>query len=51
VLIATQVGSTHWFYFFILWWAPYVLINVFATQERITRDSGADRGPQRAELG
>jgi len=36
VLIATQVGSTHWFYFFILWWAPYVLINVFSTQERIS---------------
>ncbi len=39
VLIATQVGSTHWFYFFILWWAPYVLINVFATQERISAGS------------
>jgi len=36
VLIATQVGSEHWFYFFILWWTPYVLINVFASQERIT---------------
>jgi hypothetical protein len=36
VLIATQVGSTHWFYFFILWWTPYVLINAFATQESIT---------------
>jgi hypothetical protein len=36
VLIATQVGSTHWFYFFILWWTPYVLINAFTTQERIT---------------
>lgn len=39
VLIATQVGSTHWFYFFILWWTPYVLISAFATQERI---SGAE---------
>ncbi|MEO7197267.1 MAG: glycosyltransferase 87 family protein, partial [Solirubrobacterales bacterium] len=36
LLIATQVGSEHWFYFFILWWAPYVLINVFASQERIS---------------
>jgi hypothetical protein len=35
VLIATQAGSMHWFYFFILWFAPYVLINVFATQRRI----------------
>ncbi len=43
VLIATQVGSTHWFYFFILWWTPYVLINVFATQERISGDRGVER--------
>jgi hypothetical protein len=42
LLIATQVGSTHWFYFFVIWWTPYVLINAFATQERI---SGRDREP------
>lgn len=36
VLIATQVGSEHWFYFFILWWTPYVLINLFGSQERIS---------------
>ncbi len=51
VLIATQVGSTHWFYFFILWWAPYVLINVFATQRRITpgdESAAADVDPAAA---
>ena len=37
VLIATQVPSEHWFYFFILWWTPYVLIAAFGEQERITR--------------
>jgi hypothetical protein len=42
LLIATQVGSTHWFYFFILWWTPLVLVNVFAAQERVT---GADPSP------
>jgi hypothetical protein len=45
LLILTQVGSTHWFYFFILWWAPYVLVTLFAGQERIaarTRDLNAD---------
>jgi len=43
LLIATQVGSTHWFYFFVIWWTPYVLINAFATQERITgRDPAPD---------
>lgn len=41
VLIATQVGSTHWFYFFILWWTPYVLINAFATQERVTPEGAS----------
>jgi hypothetical protein len=57
LLIATQAGSTHWFYFFILWWTPYVLANVFASQRRITspRDAAAaagslaDRRPQLAE--
>ena len=48
VLIATQVGSTHWFYFFILWWTPYVLVNAFATQERITVARGGDVDPAAA---
>lgn len=41
LLIATQVGSEHWFYFFIVWWVPYVLVSAFATQRRVTP---ADRG-------
>ena len=41
LLIATQVGSTHWFYFFILWFVPYVLVNVFATQDRISGRSSS----------
>ena len=48
VLIATQVGSTHWFYFFIVWWAPYVLVNAFATQQRITVAQGGDVDPAAA---
>ena len=35
MLIATQVGSEHWFYFFILWWTPYVLISLFGEQEKV----------------
>jgi predicted secreted protein len=35
LLILTQVGSTHWFYFFIVWWAPFVLVTLFCGQERI----------------
>jgi len=40
LLIATQVGSTHWFYFFIVWWIPYALVALFAGQERIAPLSG-----------
>ncbi len=36
LLILTQVGSTHWFYFFILWWTPYVLLTLFGGQARVT---------------
>jgi glycosyl transferase family 87 len=48
VLIATQVGSTHWFYFFILWWTPYVLVNAFATQERIAAVPAVGVDPARS---
>ena len=44
LLIATQVGSEHWFYFFILWWLPYVLVNLFASQERVL-PVGAEQRP------
>lgn len=48
VLIATQVGSEHWFYFFILWWTPYFLINAFASHEVIAgvREPAPDRNPR-----
>jgi len=35
LLIATQVASEHWFYFFILWWAPYALVTMFAGHDRV----------------
>jgi hypothetical protein len=30
VLIANQLPSAHWFYFYIVWFAPFVLIALFA---------------------
>jgi hypothetical protein len=32
VLIATQLGATHWFYFYVVWFLPFVLAALFATQ-------------------
>ena len=45
LLIATQVGSTHWFYFFILWFTPYVLVNLFASRREIVPEPMASGVP------
>ncbi len=37
LLIATQIGSTHWFYFFIAWWAPLALLALFAEHDEISQ--------------
>ncbi|HEY1597947.1 MAG TPA: glycosyltransferase 87 family protein [Thermoleophilaceae bacterium] len=34
VVIATQLPAGHWFYFYILWFAPFVLIALFASHPR-----------------
>jgi hypothetical protein len=30
VLIATQIPVVHWFYFYVVWFAPFVLVALFA---------------------
>jgi hypothetical protein len=32
VLIAVQLPSAYWFYFYVVWFAPFVLIALFASQ-------------------
>jgi Glycosyltransferase family 87 len=32
VIIATQVASTHWFYFYAVWFLPLVLVTIFMRQ-------------------
>jgi uncharacterized membrane protein len=41
LLVATQVGSEHWFYFFMVWWTPLVLVNLFGGAERISGRSSS----------
>ena len=31
VLIATQLGVTHWFYLYMVWWLPALLVAIFAS--------------------
>ena len=35
VTIAVQLGATHWFYFYVVWFLPFALIASFASQRRI----------------
>jgi hypothetical protein len=46
VLIAVQLGATHWFYFYVVWFLPLVLVALFATQAGTLRrfESPAARG-------
>jgi hypothetical protein len=41
VLIAVQVGATHWFYFYVVWFLPLVLAALFVAQrgEQLSRYS------------
>jgi uncharacterized membrane protein len=33
VIVATQLPAGHWFYFYVVWFAPFVLISLFASHE------------------
>jgi hypothetical protein len=35
VTIAVQLTAEHWFYFYVVWFLPFVLVAVFASQRRI----------------
>ena len=41
VVIAAQVAGTHWFYFYVLWFLPLVLVASFGESERITPRSSS----------
>ena len=37
VTIAVQLTASHWFYFYVVWFLPFVLVAAFAAQGRIRR--------------
>ena len=49
VLIALQLTLTHWFYLYIVWWLPFVLVALFApngrTESVSARSTGHSRRP------
>jgi hypothetical protein len=45
VLIAVQLGATHWFYFYVVWFLPLVLIALFAAPPDAFRRSSSPGAP------
>jgi Glycosyltransferase family 87 len=45
VLIAVQLAVTHWFYLYVVWFAPFVLVAVFGAYRE--RPPEAERAPPR----
>jgi hypothetical protein len=48
VVIATQVAGTHWFYFYVLWFLPLVLVAAFGEMRTVSPRSGSRAGPASA---
>jgi hypothetical protein len=47
VLIAIQLAVTHWFYLYVVWFVPFVLVALFAAHARAFREPAADRAAER----
>ena len=41
VTIAVQLTATHWFYFYVVWFLPFVLIASFGEWSRVTRSASS----------
>jgi hypothetical protein len=47
VLIAVQLVATHWFYLYVVWFAPFVFVALFAAHARTLRERPVDSTVER----
>ena len=47
VLIAIQLVATHWFYLYVVWFVPFILVALFAAHARTLREPATDRAAER----
>jgi Glycosyltransferase family 87 len=47
VLIALQLTATHWFYLYIVWFVPFVLVALFAEHRALPATQGRAAEPER----
>jgi hypothetical protein len=45
VTVAVQLGATHWFYFYAVWFLPLVLVASFAAERVVVRARAPARRP------
>jgi hypothetical protein len=48
ILVATQLAATHWFYFYIVWFAPFALVALLGVHDHVSRATGRIAGSTRA---
>jgi len=48
VLIAFQIGADHWFYLYVVWFAPLIFVALFTAYDRSTKDDDLDEWEQPA---
>ena len=47
ILIAVELTATHWFYLYVVWFVPFVLVALFGAHSRILRDTAPEARPER----
>ena len=47
VLIALQLAATHWFYLYVVWFVPFVLVALFAAQRDVPGEAPVSAEPER----
>ncbi|MFL5299109.1 MAG: hypothetical protein ACJ79R_02050 [Anaeromyxobacteraceae bacterium] len=47
ILIAIQLTATHWFYLYVVWFAPFVFVALFAAHPRIVPERRRQPEPER----
>ena len=51
VLVALQLGVSHWFYLYVVWFVPFVLVTVLGAVRPARADTGeAEAGERRSEI-
>ena len=48
IVIATQLATTHWFYFYIVWFLPFALVALLGAHERVSTGTGRIAGSTKA---